>query len=96
MIFALWGLFDILTSFSLIISPVVAKRSSIEDLVLMRTKLLKWSSFGPHFTHIGLIFLIIMHYVYIEMSTSILLYMHLLGNGIIRQRTFVAKMSNVG
>ena len=29
---------------------VVAKRSSIEDLVLMRTKLLKWSSFGPPFT----------------------------------------------
>ena len=29
---------------------VRAKRSSIEDLVLMRTKLLKWSSFSPHFT----------------------------------------------
>ena len=29
---------------------VVAKRSSIEDLVLLRTKLLKWPSFGPHFT----------------------------------------------
>ena len=26
------------------------KKTSIEDLVLMRTKLLKWSSFGPHFT----------------------------------------------
>ena len=29
---------------------VVAKRSSIEDFVLMRTILLKWSSFGPHST----------------------------------------------
>ena len=29
---------------------VPAKRSSIEDLVLMRTMLLKWSSFSPHFT----------------------------------------------
>jgi len=29
---------------------VRAERSSIEDLVLMRTKLLNWSSFSPHFT----------------------------------------------
>ena len=37
---------------------VVAKRSSIEDLVLMRTKLLKWSSF---YTKV-LIFPIIMYH----------------------------------
>ena len=30
--------------------PVRSKKSSIVDLVLMRTKLLKWSSFSPHFT----------------------------------------------
>ena len=29
--------------------PVLAKRSSIKDLVLLRTKLLKWSFFGPFF-----------------------------------------------
>ena len=29
---------------------VRAERSSIEDLVLMRTKLLNWSSFSPHLT----------------------------------------------
>ena len=37
-----------------ICQAVASKRSSIEDLVLMRTKLrtklLKWSSIGPHFT----------------------------------------------
>ena len=38
--------------------PVVAKRSLIEDLVLMRTKLLKWSSF---YTNV-LIFPIIMYH----------------------------------
>ena len=32
------------------IQAVRSKRSSIEDLVLMRTKLQKWSSFSPHFT----------------------------------------------
>ena len=31
-------------------SAVRSKRSSIEDLVFIRTKLLKWSSFCPHFT----------------------------------------------
>ena len=31
-------------------NALLAKRSPIEDLVLMRTKLLKWTSFGPHFT----------------------------------------------
>ena len=33
-----------------ICQAVASKRSSIEDLVLMRTKLLKWTSIGPHFT----------------------------------------------
>ena len=40
------------------INSVVAKRSSIDDLVLMRTKLLKWSSF---YTKV-LIFPIIMYH----------------------------------
>ena len=40
------------------INSVVAKRSSIDDLVLMRTKLLKWSSF---YTNV-LIFPIIMYH----------------------------------
>jgi len=31
-------------------NSVRAERSSIEDLVLMRTKLLNWSSFSPHLT----------------------------------------------
>ena len=32
------------------IFTVFAKRCAIEDLVPVRTKLLKWSTFGPHFT----------------------------------------------
>ena len=32
-----------------IMNPVLAKRSLIKDLVLLRTKLLKWSFFGPFF-----------------------------------------------
>ena len=39
---------------------VVAKRTSIEDLVLMRTKLLKWSSF---YKKKSLIFPIIMYHI---------------------------------
>ena len=67
------------------INSVVAKRSSIDDLVLMRTKLLKWSSFYTK----GLIFHILSMKQTKTLQKSIS-FMHYLGNGIMHDKWVVS------
>ena len=78
------------------VPTVRSKRSSIEDLVLMRTKLPKWSSFSSHFTQKASFSHLIVENLNLlaHHQVELLHYMYLLGNGI-TQYTYSPTIMNI-